>query len=284
MHGVELAGLASSVAEAGEDFQRSAKHDVHLLVGAVSKINVFLLWIFGERDIPDRAVTQCSLRDEYLFHKSSIFLEDLNPVVHAIADVEQAVVREFGAMHGISELLGRGSIGVIGAEIGVIRLIAVSAPVPLVFAGIGVIHDNAMVAVAIGDIHFVRVLIDKDFCRKPEILDIITAFTGGDFTNLHHELTVLGKLHDHTVVEVTQSSRGLALVRSCTLPAACAASSGPARGHAAAITADPHVTFVIDGDAMVRVRPFVPLSLAAPVADQISGLIVFENWRRRQTA
>src|SRR5207247_9405348 len=105
-------------------------------------------------------------------------------------------------------------------------------------------------AVPIGNIDFVRVLIDKDFCRKPEILDIITAFTGGDFTNLHHELTVLGKLHDHTVVEVTQSSRGLALVGSC---AAARSGSRRAGTSAPAIAADPDLPFVVYSDAVLRI-------------------------------
>src|SRR5207245_3714351 len=137
----------------------------------------------------------------------------------------------------------------------------------LVFAGFGIIHDDAMVVVPIGNIDFVRVLIDKDFCRKPEILDIITALTGGDFTNLHHELTVLGKLHDHTVVEVTQSSRGLALVGSCA--AARSASSSGGRS-APAIAGDPDVSFVVASDGVVRLRPFIALAITAPVAVQMS--------------
>src|SRR2546427_6278374 len=179
------------------------------------------------------------------------------------------------------ELLGGRSIRVVWTKIGVIRLVAIGAPVALVFAGIGIIHDDAMVAVPIGNIDFVRVLIDKDFCRKPEILDIITALTGGDFTNLHHELTVLVKLHDHTVVEVTQSPRGLALVGSCA--AARSASSSAGRS-APAVAADPDVPFVIDSDAVVRLRPFMALSFTAPVAYQISGLIEFKNRRRRKAA
>src|SRR2546427_8235836 len=49
------------------------------------------------------------------------------------------------------ELLGGRSIRVVWTKIGVIRLVAIGAPVALVFAGIGIIHDDAMVAVPIGD-------------------------------------------------------------------------------------------------------------------------------------
>ena len=37
-----------------------------------------------------------------------------------------------------------------------------------------------------------------------------------------------------------------------------------------AVAADPDVAFVIDGDAVVRIRPIVALARAAPVADQVA--------------
>src|SRR6266567_3135719 len=46
VHGVELAGLASAVAEAGEHLKRFAVQDVDLLVRAVGQIKVLLLRIF----------------------------------------------------------------------------------------------------------------------------------------------------------------------------------------------------------------------------------------------
>src|SRR5439155_20923917 len=52
VYGVELAGLAPAVAKACQDFQRSAIDDVHLLIGAVGKIEILLLRIFRESDIP----------------------------------------------------------------------------------------------------------------------------------------------------------------------------------------------------------------------------------------
>ena len=56
------------------------------------------------------------------------------------------------------------------------------------------------------------------------------------------------------------------------------------RRRAAAVAADPHVAFVVDGDAVVRIGPVVALARAAPVADQIAGLIELEHRRRRRAA
>ena len=61
-------------------------------------------------------------------------------------------MREFGAMHRIAELLRGRIVRIVAAQIGVVGLVAVSAPMPLVLARIGVEHDHAMVAVAVGDI------------------------------------------------------------------------------------------------------------------------------------
>src|SRR5436309_15756214 len=69
VHGIELAGLASSVAEAGEDVERVAERNGDLFVRTVGEVAISLSGIFGERDVPNRPVTQRSLCDEYLFHK-----------------------------------------------------------------------------------------------------------------------------------------------------------------------------------------------------------------------
>src|SRR5262249_48966451 len=46
------------------------------------------------------------------------------------------------------------------------------------------------------------------------------------------------------------------------------------------IPADPDITLVINGDPVVRLRPFVALPRTAPVPDQVTGLIELENGRR----
>ena len=66
VHGIEFAGLPSAVAEAGQNLQRLAVDNVDLLVRAVGQIDVLLLRVLGERDVPDRAVAQGVLFDESL--------------------------------------------------------------------------------------------------------------------------------------------------------------------------------------------------------------------------
>src|SRR5258708_16590400 len=52
MDGIKLARLPSAIAEAGQDLHGFASDDIHLLVGAVGKVDVLLLRILGERNLP----------------------------------------------------------------------------------------------------------------------------------------------------------------------------------------------------------------------------------------
>ena len=90
VHGVELARLAAAFAEAGHDFERIALDDVDPVVHAVGQIHILLLRILGEGDVPHRAVAQRILRDEGFLDERAVRLEDLNAVVHAVADIQQA--------------------------------------------------------------------------------------------------------------------------------------------------------------------------------------------------
>ena len=63
---VELSRLPAAIAETRQDFQRVAQHDVDLLVRAVDEVDVLLLRIFRESNVPDRPVAQRALRDETL--------------------------------------------------------------------------------------------------------------------------------------------------------------------------------------------------------------------------
>src|SRR5262245_16400930 len=58
MHAVELTGLSPAVAEAGQDFQRIAQQDVDLLVATVGDVEILLLRVFREGDVPHRPVGQ----------------------------------------------------------------------------------------------------------------------------------------------------------------------------------------------------------------------------------
>src|SRR5580765_4933289 len=101
----ELSRLAAAVAEVGDLFQRLAQDDAHLLVAAVGHEEVALLRVARERDVPDRALGKAAPRVPLLFHELAVLGEHLQPVGLAIADVDEAVVGNVGAVHRVPELL-----------------------------------------------------------------------------------------------------------------------------------------------------------------------------------
>ena len=93
-----------------------------------------------------------SRRDAELLHEGAVLAEHLDAVVGAVADIDEPVVRQPHAMHGVGEAARQAAPRVVGRQLVVVRLFAVGAPVPLVGAGLGVEHDDAAVAVAVGDV------------------------------------------------------------------------------------------------------------------------------------
>src|SRR5437879_1618848 len=142
----------------------------------------------------------------------------------------------------------------------------------LVFSGVRIVNDDAMVAVAIRDIKLVRRLVDKHFRGTLEVFDIVAAFALAGMPDLHQEFSVLREFQDHVVVE--RSTPGLRLICGGSLRR---------RGNlrTAAVAADPDVSFVIDGDSMIRDRPIVTLARSSPVPDEIALLVELENRRSR---
>ena len=88
---VELTRLAPTVAEARNDLHLLAVDDVDLLVHAVGQIDVLLVRVARECDVPDRPGTQRVFGDEQLFDIRAVLLEHLNAVAHAVAHIDQPV-------------------------------------------------------------------------------------------------------------------------------------------------------------------------------------------------
>jgi len=252
VHAVELAGLAPAVAEVGELFQRLAQHDADLCIAAVGEKDIGLLRVLRERDVPHRTLAEAALREEGFLDELAVRTEHLQPVVHAVADVQQAIVGEIGAVHRVAELLGRRRVRIVAAEIGVVRPIAVCAPIALHLAGIGVEHGHALVAVAVGDVGFVRFRIDPDLRHPAEIIRIVAAFVPAETADLQQEFSVLGEFQDVGVF--------------CP------------------VAADPDVALVVDENPVVRLRPLVTRAGSAPVPQQIALLVELEHRRRRTAA
>ena len=107
-----------------------------------------------ERDVEHDAVAERVLRNLRFLHERAVLAEHLNAIVGAVAHIHQPVVGDLRAVHR-AEHLGYRRRRIVRAGIGVVRLLAVRAPMPLVRAGVGVEHDHAAIAVAVGDVHFV---------------------------------------------------------------------------------------------------------------------------------
>ncbi len=99
-------------------------------------------------------------------------------------------------MHRVAKLLRRWRIRIVVAEVGVIGFVAVRAPVPLVLARIRVKHDHAMIAVAVGDVHFIRLFIDERLSRQAQVFHVVAALAAVRLPDLHQELAVLRKFQD----------------------------------------------------------------------------------------
>ena len=77
---VELAWATSSVTEACQNFQSFSFNYVYLEVLSIRQVQVLLLSILGEIDIPSRTLVQCLRSYLCFFHESAVFAEDLNTV------------------------------------------------------------------------------------------------------------------------------------------------------------------------------------------------------------
>jgi len=187
---------------------------------------------------------------------------------------------QLSAVNRIAELLRDRRLWIVRAGIGVIGLVAIGPPVTLVLAGFGVEDDDAVIAISIGDIEFIRFRIDEGFGREPEIGGVVAPTARMRFTDLQQELPLLGELENHVVFEALEAGRKAAATRG--LIAAC--DGAPAALRFASIAADPDIALVIDGDAMVRDGPVIAFTRTAPVTDQFARLIEFEHWRSGDTA
>ena len=75
----------------------------HPVVGDEDEV---LRGIFGEHQVPDRAVGERLRLDPELFDERAVFAKNLDAVVDAVAHVDEPVVAQPHAVHRIGELLG----------------------------------------------------------------------------------------------------------------------------------------------------------------------------------
>ena len=166
----EESGLPTAVAEARENLKRLTIHDVDLHVLAVGQIHVLLSGVPRERDVPGGSVAKCKWRDLPFRHVGAVLPEDLESVVRAVADIDQAIVRRLGAVYGAAELSDEWSVRVVAAHVFVARHIAVCAPHTLDSTGLHIQHRDALVAVAIGDVDLAGLGVERDLGGSTEVL------------------------------------------------------------------------------------------------------------------
>src|SRR5439155_22315792 len=133
VYAITYSGLAATFSEAGQDLQRLAIEYVHSIILSVGQIKVLLLRVLRKCDIPGGAGATRLTIDKRFLDEAAIGLENLDAIIHPVADIEQAVIGEFNTVHRVSELLCRSSIRVVGPEIDIFGFVSVSAPMPLVF-------------------------------------------------------------------------------------------------------------------------------------------------------
>src|SRR6267143_6746337 len=266
---VELPSPTTGAAKRADDLQRLAVEDIDLLIGAVGHDQERLFRIDGKPDVPHRATAERVLRDERFAHERPIFPEDLNPIVRAIAHVNQTIVRNPHGVHD-AELRRRRAVRIVLAgfvfvlhgaverarqtlprpqKIPIVGLLAVRAPVPFVGARCRVEHDDAMVHVAVGDIQLVGRRVDDHVRRGAEVLRVVAAGAFALTADLLQELAVAGELENVRVL--------------------------------VAAGAEPHTILMVDVDAVLELRPFVTRPRSTPRRDEIAILIELEDRRSR---
>ena len=58
-----------------------------------------------------------------------------------------------------------------------------------------------MIAVAVGDVHFIGLLVDERLGRQPQVLDVVAALAMAGLADLHQEFAVLREFQN-LIVEV----------------------------------------------------------------------------------
>ena len=123
----ELADAVTAItAEVAHDFHGLPLHNLNFLIRAVGDVEKALLLVARESHTKARTESRRSLPfDEDLFDEFSIQLERLNAIIHAIADIDDAVVGNRDPMNRVELLRSRALVDARFRS-RVIRLIAVS--------------------------------------------------------------------------------------------------------------------------------------------------------------
>src|SRR5262245_19276343 len=147
-------------------------------------------------------VLKCVSRDEDFFNKRSVESEYLEPVVRAVSNVDQIIVRHEHGMNGVIETFWRRSLNQLRARRKrqlIVRLLTVRSPVPLVRAGIRVKNDDAVIEVSVCHEQFIRLRVHEQASRSSQVRSIVAALILSRVTDLYEEFPFARELQDLVV-------------------------------------------------------------------------------------
>ncbi len=146
------------------------------------------------------------------FTNLPVFLKDLHPIILTVTDVDPAVFRYPDAAHR-AKLLRWRRTGIVWAEVRIIRLFTVCAPVPFVSSGVGVKDDDPMIADAVGDVDFVGRRINLDIGRtRFNPVWTVAAFDFARVSDLQEKLAGARELEHMRILRAWRSGWGRASV------------------------------------------------------------------------
>src|SRR5712691_3581341 len=231
----------------------------HVDFRASSNIQEPLLRIRRQRQIPcKRHITLDQLLDEL-----ALCREYLHPPVFPVGHIYQPVVGNANGVYD-AELLRTWTFGDCAEAwrrtlVEIHWLVPECAPHAFKCARIRIEHGHAVVSVPVGDEHFVRLAIDERIRGLVQIFRVGISGAFAAVTNLHHEFAGLREFQQLVIprrLETGQFSRG------------------------AIVSANPHEAFIVDMDAMLPLRPFIPACRPTPGLDKIALCIEHHYWRR----
>src|SRR5215831_17957864 len=146
----------------------------------------------------------------------------------------------------LNELRARRKLQVI------IRLLAVSSPVPLVRAGIRIKNNDTVVEVSVCHEQFICLRVHEEAGRSSEVLSIVAAPILSRMTDLQEEFPFRRELQDLVI-----------FLR---------------------VSTQPNIIFVVDEDSVLRGKPLEALPRAAPCLKESPSCVEFQHWWRRNAA
>src|SRR5215470_5177311 len=129
-----------------------------------------------------------------LGNERAVFSEDLDTIIGAVADIDEAVLVETDAVYGIAELLGRRFRWIVRRRFLIAWLLAVSTPMALVSAGFRIKHRDPSIGIAVGSKHLFGGGVDRDIGRRAKPFGRIAIIASARLADLQHKLTVHGEL------------------------------------------------------------------------------------------